>query len=303
VNYAPAGQGGLNYGWRNREGAHDHIVSLPPYILPLTDPIHEYSHAVGRAITGGFVYRGSALGPAYAGRYFFADIITNRVWSLALAIAPGTGEATAAGVFEHTSELGSGANGVSSFGVDAAGELHLVSYSLGAVYRLALDVPPGAGCVGPDPFVALGGGTCCNGGWLPPGMVCAAEPVPPPPPPPPPPSNGACATPDPFVALGGGTCCNGGWLPPGMACAGGPVPPLPPPPPPSGGTCATPDPFVVLGGGTCCRGGWLPPGMACATQTPPPDTGSCNILVMEPQPNGPLLTSVAVSPEALMPEV
>lgn len=30
--------------------------------------------------------------------------------------------------------------------------------------------PPSAGCVTPDPFVILGGGTCRNGEWLPPGM-------------------------------------------------------------------------------------------------------------------------------------
>ena len=74
-------------------------------------------------------------------------------------------------MFEHTAELGSGADGVSSFGVDASGELYLVSYP-GAIYRLASDVeapPPAVACVGPDPFVTLGGGTCCNGGWLPPG--------------------------------------------------------------------------------------------------------------------------------------
>ena len=33
--------------------------------------------------------------------------------------------------------------------------------------------PSPIACVGGDPFVAMGGGTCCNGGWLPPGMVCS----------------------------------------------------------------------------------------------------------------------------------
>jgi len=274
LNHAPAEAGGRNFGWRNREGSHDNVASLPPFPLPLTDPIHEYSHAEGRAITGGLVYRGSALGSSYTGRYFFADFISNRVWSLALATDSVTGEATAAGVFEHTAELGSSANGISSFGTDADGEVYLVSYSLGAVYRLGLEAEPpsGGACTTPDPFVALGGGTCCNGGWLPPGLTCGGSPTSPPPTPPPPPSGGACTTPDPFVALGGGTCCNGGWLPPGLVCGGASEPPPPPPPPPpSGGACTTPDPFVVLGGGTCCNGGWLPPGLACSA---PPPTAS-----------------------------
>ena len=291
INYAPLGRGGRNYGWRNREGAHDNVVSLPPYSLPLTDPVYEYSHAVGSAITGGFVYRGSALGAAFRGRYFFADLITNRVWSLALSIGA-NGEATAAGIQEHTADLGSGAGVVSSFGVDAGGELYLVSYA-GAVYRIALAASPpaGAACAGADPFAALGGGTCCDGGWLPPGMVCRVTSSPAPSPPPPPPSVGVCTAPDPFAVLGGGTCCNGGWLPPGMVCSVAPVtpaPPSPPPPPPTppappaGGSCTTADPFAALGGGTCCGGGWLPPGMVCsvapstpATPPPPPPTGAC----------------------------
>ena len=130
IDYEPFGRGGRNYGWRNREGAHDNLNSLPPAFSPLTDPIHEYSHGTGQSITGGHVYRGRALGPAYRGRYFFADFVRGRVWSLGLTVNPVTGEASAAGVIEHTAELGGSAIGnVSSFGVDAAGELFLVTYS------------------------------------------------------------------------------------------------------------------------------------------------------------------------------
>ena len=38
-----------------------------------------------KSITGGYVYRGAAL-PAYRGRYFFADYVQGRVWSLGLSI-------------------------------------------------------------------------------------------------------------------------------------------------------------------------------------------------------------------------
>jgi hypothetical protein len=131
-------------------------------------------------------------------------------------------------------------------------------------------------CQTPDPFAAMGGGTCYAGGWLPPGMPVpgaaapTAPPAPEPPPIPAPPSTpSACSTPDPFAALGGGTCYDGGWLPPGMPVPGGavtppPAPPTPPPPapPPAPTTgCSSPDPFASLGGGTCYNGGWLPPGM------------------------------------------
>jgi glucose/arabinose dehydrogenase len=137
VDYEPAGRGGRNYGWRNREGAHDSVTSLPPAFTPLTDPIHEYDHSVGGSITGGYVYRGKALGADYRGRYFFADFVASRVWSLALEI-DGNGEARATDLREHTAEFGGTSQlaNVSSFGVDADGELYLISYSRGVVIRL-----------------------------------------------------------------------------------------------------------------------------------------------------------------------
>ncbi len=139
IDYEPRGRGGRNYGWRNREGAHDNVTALPPAFLPLIDPIFEYDHGTGQSITGGFVYRAAALGAAYAGRYFFADFVQGRVWSLALTIDPSTGAARASGLLEHTAELGGASQlgNVSSFGVDADGELYVVSYSRGTVLKLA----------------------------------------------------------------------------------------------------------------------------------------------------------------------
>jgi glucose/arabinose dehydrogenase len=75
---------GRNYGWRVREGAHCLNVDFPLVDLEtcdleddrgeaLTDPVLEYSHsAVGIAVVGGYVYRGTAI-PALGGQYVFAD--------------------------------------------------------------------------------------------------------------------------------------------------------------------------------------------------------------------------------------
>jgi glucose/arabinose dehydrogenase len=147
VDYEPAGHGGRNYGWRNREGAHPNVTSLPPAYLPLIDPIFEYSHADGVAITGGFVYRGLALGPQYRGRYFFADFGLGRVWSLGLRIGSGAGEASFVDQREHTSELGGTATlgAISSIGVDAGGELYLVNYSAGTIVRVTIPDADGDG--------------------------------------------------------------------------------------------------------------------------------------------------------------
>lgn len=151
-----------------------------------------------------------------------------------------------------------------------------------------IEVPGPATCPAPDPFAALGGGTCYNGGWLPPGMAPPDQNTPPPSTPPSstPPPTSTCSTPDPFAALGGGVCYNGGWLPPGMSPPGeGSTPPPPSPSPapapatpPAG--CTTLDPFAAIGGGTCYNGGWLPPGMPVpGGSTPPPSP--------EPPPSAP----------------
>lgn len=146
IDYEPAGRGGRNYGWRNKEGTIDNVITLPPAYLPLTPPIFEYERTVGRSITGGHVYRGTALGAASRGRYFFADFITGRVWSLALTVNPATGEATASGLIDHTADLGGApmVASLSSFGVDAAGELYLANYAAGTILRIRPDVEPEA---------------------------------------------------------------------------------------------------------------------------------------------------------------
>jgi len=146
VDYEPRGRAGRNYGWRNREGAHDNVTSLPPAYLPLTDPIHEYPRSQGQTVTGGFVYRGTALGPSFRGRYFFADYVAGRLWSIGLSIG-GNGEATASGLIDHTAEVGGTAvlGNISSFGVDSQGELFVLNYSGGRILRIVNPaIPPSA---------------------------------------------------------------------------------------------------------------------------------------------------------------
>lgn len=167
VNFEPLGMGGRNYGWRNREGtvATPGVPGTPPYFTPLVDPIWEYDRNAGRSITGGFVYRGNALGSAYRGRYFVADYATSKVWSLGLSINPGSGLAVVTDVTDHTTELGSAATNISSFGVDAFGELYIVNLG-GSVHRIdPLTAPAPGSCAAADPYVSVGGGACIGGAW------------------------------------------------------------------------------------------------------------------------------------------
>jgi glucose/arabinose dehydrogenase len=139
INYEPAGSGGRNYGWSLREGANDFAPTKTPAFLPLDEPVFVYGRDAGQSITGGFVSRGPSLGAGFAGRYFFADFITARVWSMALT-PNGSGSAIASDLREHTADLGTIGN-ISSFGVDAVGDLYLVSWSVGRIYRLTATSP------------------------------------------------------------------------------------------------------------------------------------------------------------------
>jgi glucose/arabinose dehydrogenase len=85
-------QAGDNGGWSWREGTispgaitGDHNGALETNAT-LVAPLWEYTHGggtfQGQSVTGGFIYRGSAL-PALTGKYIFADFISGHIWSLA----------------------------------------------------------------------------------------------------------------------------------------------------------------------------------------------------------------------------
>lgn len=140
IDYEPASRGGRNYGWRIREGAQPNPGIQPhaPAYQPLTDPIAHYPREFGQAVTGGYVYRGTALPAAYRGRYFFADFGSGRVFSLGLVL-DANGEARVADYIEHTGELGNPST-VSTFGRGLDGELYFASFN-GSIYRITSNTP------------------------------------------------------------------------------------------------------------------------------------------------------------------
>ena len=116
--------GGENYGWNAREGDHpyDTQTSAPGAV----DPVFEYPHDGGVcAVTGGYVYRGSAIEDLF-GSYVFADFCAGDIEALRIRNGRVAG---------HRS-LGVTVPNLSSFGEDAAGELYALSLS-GGIYRLA----------------------------------------------------------------------------------------------------------------------------------------------------------------------
>jgi glucose/arabinose dehydrogenase len=80
IDRAPAGGGGLDFGWNTMEGTRCYEAD-PCETEGLTLPIAEYGHDQGCSVTGGAVYRGTAQA-ALAGWYVFADYCSGRFWVL-----------------------------------------------------------------------------------------------------------------------------------------------------------------------------------------------------------------------------
>ena len=113
---------GANLGWRLREGLHSFAGDEPP---GHADPVWEYGQDDGCSVTGGFVYRGTAIEDLY-GAYVFGDYCTSRLW--AVQISTGEVEFRDLGV-----EVPGGS--LASFGEDAHGELYTLSLN-GPVARI-----------------------------------------------------------------------------------------------------------------------------------------------------------------------
>lgn len=134
INAEKPGAAGLNYGWRVREGNQDTGQSGQGF-TEFVDPTIALPHGgTGASITGGRMYRGSALGPEFAGRYFFGDFVRRKLYSVELDFSGTT--ITATDFIDHTEVGGpSGVNRIVSFDYDLDGELLLTDYG-GRVYRL-----------------------------------------------------------------------------------------------------------------------------------------------------------------------
>lgn len=140
VNFEPAGaKGGINYGWRQREGMVQNPASdvVPPVAVESTPALFAYFHSqlmIQRgAVIGGHVYRGKQLRDM-DGRYLFSDFTNAIVWSLRKS------NDRATDLEDHTPELnGDGQkffySGLTSFGEDSMGELYVTCLP-GSVYKI-----------------------------------------------------------------------------------------------------------------------------------------------------------------------
>ena len=119
--------GGANLGWNRVEGPRC-FKGQDCDRTGLTPPVFTYNHDHGCSVTGGYVYRGTAM-PSLQGRYFFSDFCAGTLMSFRLQ----NGKATdVVGITDAATSL----DQVSSFGRDSAGEIYILTLD-GTVATLA----------------------------------------------------------------------------------------------------------------------------------------------------------------------
>ncbi len=116
---------GGNYGWRIMEGFYrslDPGADTTSLILPL----YEYTHNLGVAIIGGYVYHGSGM-PSLQGKYIYGDYASARIWALDFA----QGNITNQLLVDNSFGLS-----LSSFGEDQEKNIYVLGISDGNIYQL-----------------------------------------------------------------------------------------------------------------------------------------------------------------------
>ena len=116
---------GANYGWSLVEASqavHPEWDRGPTAVSP---PTVAHSHTESRSITGGEVYTGRRL-PSLQGAYIYGDYVTGKIWS---ARHDGTRLTESRELCDTTMQI-------ICFGTDHDGELYVVDYVTGQLYRL-----------------------------------------------------------------------------------------------------------------------------------------------------------------------
>jgi uncharacterized repeat protein (TIGR03806 family) len=137
---------GGNYGWSVCEGAH--LLGDPVTLCNtpgLIDPVVELGRTDAQAITGGYVYRGSAM-PSLIGTYIFGDFSLGSIWALTYDADNKPVPRLLATVDPST---------LASFAVGNDGELYALGYD-GRIFKIVPATPPA-----PDTFPKLLSQTGC----------------------------------------------------------------------------------------------------------------------------------------------
>ena len=126
IDFQPAGDlVGRNYGWNIMEGDSCYpIGTVGCNRTDLTLPVFVYDHSLGCSVTGGHVYRGSAI-PSLQGVYLFGDLCSGRIWGIRK-----NGAAWDNALLADTSLT------ITTFGEDEAGNVYVVNYANGDLLKI-----------------------------------------------------------------------------------------------------------------------------------------------------------------------
>ncbi len=142
VDIIEPGEKGLNFQWPYCEGKLG-TMKLPCIGIS-RGPVLDYPHTDGRAIIGGYVYRGKKFARDLGGKYIFGDNVFRTVWAMDETTTPDSKTLLAVMPKGTGPNSGSDYTGLSSFGTDANGEIYFCQMSSigGHIYTLARGGPP-----------------------------------------------------------------------------------------------------------------------------------------------------------------
>jgi len=142
IDVIEPGESGLNFQWNRCEGTLGKMDAT--YIGISRGPLLEYPHSDGRAIIGGYVYRGKKFATDLGGKYIFGDNVMRIIWALDETTTPKTKVVLAVMPKGDGPNSGTDYTGLSSFGTDADGEIYFCQMSSigGRIFTLARGGPP-----------------------------------------------------------------------------------------------------------------------------------------------------------------
>lgn len=129
LNFEPAKVPGSDYGWKLTEGSACYPPGTACDPSGVAAPVMSYSHELGCAVVSGTVYRGQKI-PGLRGTYLYADYCSGYFGSFSMD------QGRALNARDLSEDLNpNGLAGITSFGVDNAGELYVLTFP-GVLYRI-----------------------------------------------------------------------------------------------------------------------------------------------------------------------
>jgi uncharacterized repeat protein (TIGR03806 family) len=142
IDVIEPGESGLNFQWNRCEGNLGKMTE--PFIGVSRRPVLDYPHDEGRAVIGGYVYRGREFAHDLGGKYIFGDNVMRTVWALDETTTPFKKTLLCVLPKGNGPNAGTDYTGLSSFGTDTNGEIYLCQMSSigGHIYKLQRGGPP-----------------------------------------------------------------------------------------------------------------------------------------------------------------